>query len=276
MILLLAALVQQAAAPAPPPAQAETPAAPKPAATPDGPIAGPPSPDEVRFHRCFEIAQQNPASAQRQANQWLLDGGKVMARECLGIAYANQGQWPAAAATFEAAARAAEMEQNDRAGPDWSQAGNAWLAAGKPDKAAAAFGAALASGMLDTKQIGETQLDRARALVAKNDLAGARADLDRALLNVPEDPFAWLLSATLARRMGDLPRAHKDIAEALKRAPKAPQVELEAGNIAARSGDQASAQAAWHKAVSLAPDSPAGRSAAQALKQFEIPGATPP
>jgi Tfp pilus assembly protein PilF len=76
--------------------------------------------------------------------------------------------------------------------------------------------------------------------------------------------------------MGDLPRAHKDIAVALKRAPKAPLVELEAGNIAASSGDQASAQAAWHKAVSLAPDSPAGRSAAQALKQFEIPGATPP
>ena len=259
MLLLFAALVQQANPAA---------ALPAPPATPPH-IDGPPSPDEIRYHRCLDTAEQDPASAAEKANRWLMDGNNFMARECLGIADANQGHWSDAATAFEGAARDAEMAKDDRAAPDWSEAGNAWLAAGQPDKAIAAFGAALAQGTLDDKQVGEARLDRARALVAKGDLVHARQDIDLALQAVPDDSLAWLLSATLARMMNDLPRAHKDIAEALKRAPKAPQVELEAGNIAAKSGDEAGAKAAWQQAVSLAPTSPAGRSAAQALKQFD-------
>jgi tetratricopeptide (TPR) repeat protein len=260
MLLLLAAFAQQADPPA------TLPTAPD-AAT----AAGPASPAEIRYHRCFDIAQQDPAGAVDKANRWLLDGGSFMARECLGLAYANQGHWSDAAATFEAAARQAEAAKDSRAGPDWSEAGNAWLAAGSPEKAVAAFGGALASGTLDDKQAGEARLDRARAFVAKGDMAAARTDLDRALEQVPDDPLAWLLSATLARRTGDLARAHKDIAEALKRAPKAPQVQLEAGNIAAKSGDETGAKAAWQQAVALAPQSPAGLSAAHALLQFDQP-----
>jgi tetratricopeptide (TPR) repeat protein len=256
MILLLLALAQQAPAPA-------------------KPVEGPPSPNEIRYHRCLDLAGQDPVSAVDKANRWLLDGGNFMARECLGVAYANQNHWTDAAAAFEAAARGAETAQDNRAAPDWSEAGNAWLAAGQPDKAIADFNAALAQGSLDPKQRGEAQLDRARALVAKGDLAGARSDIDHALAAVPDDSLAWLLSATLARRTGDLARAHKDIAEAEKRAPKAPQVQLEAGNIAAASGDEPGAKAAWQQAVTLAPDSPAGRSAAQALKQFDPAPAEP-
>jgi len=258
MILLLLAFAQQAQPSAAP-------------VMPPKPAAGPPSPDEIRYHRCLDLAGQDPASAVDKANRWLLDAGNFMARECLGVAYANQEHWTDAAATFEAAARGAETAADNRAAPDWSEAGNAWLAAGQPDKAIADFNAALAQGSLHAKQRGEAQLDRARASVAKGNLAGARTDIDQALQAVPDDSLAWLLSATLARRMGDLPRAHKDIAEAEKRAPKAPQVALEAGNIAAASGDEPGARTAWQRAETLAPDSPEGRSAAQALQQFETP-----
>ena len=78
----------------------------------------------------------------------------------------------------------------------WAQAGNAWLATGEPVKAYAALNAALAAGTLTGQDEGEALLDRARSLVAAGQLASARTDLDSALVIVPKDPLAWLLSAT--------------------------------------------------------------------------------
>ncbi|MGN6270639.1 MAG: tetratricopeptide repeat protein [Sphingomonas sp.] len=234
-----------------------------------GGVAGPASPEEVRYHSCLQLALSDPQKAETRSNQWRLDGGGFVAQQCLGMAYANQGKWSAAAAEFTGAARAAQAKQDDRAASYWAEAGNARLAGGDAAGARSALDAALAAGTLDGKERAEAQLDRARALVATGDLAQARIDLDHALEGVPQDPLAWLLSATLARRMGDLARAHKDIAEAEKRAPNAAPVELEAGNIAAKSGDQASAEAAWKRAVSLAPNTAAGHAAAQALQQFQ-------
>ena len=241
--------------------------------TPAKPVAGPPSPEEVRYHDCLGLATTAPKDAESKANQWRLDGGGFVAQQCLGVAYANQERWSEGAVEFEGAARAAQMAHDDRAATYWAEAGNAWLAAGNAGKARAALDAALAAGTLDDTQRGEAQLDRARALVATGNLAEARADIDHALVLVPKDPLAWLLSATLARRMGDLPRAHKDIAEAETRAPNSAAVQLEAGNIAALSDDAASAKAAWQKAVTLAPDSAAAASAREALAQFTVPGA---
>ena len=108
---------------------------------------------------------------------------------------------------------------------------------------------------------------------AAGDPAAARTDMDEALKTAAEDPLAWLLSATLARRTGDLPRARTDIARALALAADDAQVQLEAGNIAAAGGDATRAQAAWREAVRLAPTAPAGRSAAEALTQFTTPEA---
>ena len=148
--------------------------------------------------------------------------------------------------------------------------GNAWLAAGDASKARAALDAALASGTLRGLPLGEAHLDRARAMVAGDDAENARDDLDRALTDVPNDPLAWLLSATLARRMDNLPRARTDIAEALRLGGDDPAVQLEAGNIAAKGGDAAGAQAAWRQAVTLRADSVPGKAAAAALKQFDV------
>ena len=99
-------------------------------------------------------------------------------------------------------------------------------------------------------------------------MEGARADLDRALEHVPEDPLGWLLSATLARRMGDTKRAKKDIDEALRRSPDDASVQLEAGNVAVVMGDENSARAAWTRVIELAPGSRQADAARAALGQF--------
>lgn len=221
--------------------------------------------------RCASMTRGDPAEGERAAERWSVAGGGSKAKQCLGLALTAQSRYAEAATAFEAAAHLAEIEKDALASTYWAEAGNARLAASDPAKARAALDAALAAGTLKGLQLGEAHLDRARALVAAGDVKGARADLDAATHDAADDPLAWLLSATLARRTNDLPRARSDIAEALKRSPDDAQVQLEAGNIAALSGDAASAKAAWNAAQRIAPTAPAGIAAGQALAQFDTP-----
>jgi hypothetical protein len=224
---------------------------------------------EARFDACVALAQTDPAAARAEALRWRIAGGAWFARQCAGLAYAREADWRAAAGEFEAAAQDAARGKDARAAQYWAQAGNAWLAAAEPAKARAALDAALSAGSLTGLQRGEAQLDHARALVASGELEAARTGIDLALTTAGDDPLAWLLSATLARRMDDLPRAKKDIGEALRRAADDASVQLEAGNIAARGQDEAGARKAWGEAARLAPDADAGRSALAALRQFD-------
>jgi len=263
ILLLLLAAAQAAPSPAGPARTGPSTAAP----------VGPPAQTD-RYARCMDLAANDPAGGIAEASRWRLAGGGPLARQCLGVSYANAGQLPAAAAEFEAAARAAELAKDTRSAAYWAQAGNAWLAAKDAIKARAALDAALAAGTLSGLDLGEAYLDHARAQVADNQLEAARSDIDQALATASADPLAWLLSATLARRMDDLPRARKDIDEALRRSGEDASVQLEAGNIAALAGDEAGAKQAWKQAVANAPDSPAAKSAQAALAQF-VPKPTP-
>ena len=220
---------------------------------------------------CIAQVRADPARAVQLANAWHLKGGGALARQCLGLAYVAQERWASAAVAFEQAAREAEAAQPAAAANLWVQAGNARLAAQEFAPARAAFDAALASGDLQGIARGETRLDRARANVALEDLASARADLDEALKLVPEDPLAWLLSATLARRTGDLARAQADIAKAATLSPDDAQVALEAGTIALRAGAPAAARIAFDGAIKVQPDSDAARLAKAALDRLELP-----
>lgn len=228
----------------------------------------PPSPAEARYDACVALVERDPARALAEAEGWRLSGGGVPARQCAGLAYAAQQRFPAAATAFEQAAREAENRHDARVVLLWVQAGNAALAGGDPGRARGFLDAALARGELAGDMAGEAYLDRARARVALGDMTGARNDLDQAVMLVPADPLGWLLSATLARKMGDLPRARTDIAEAFKRSPDDAGVALEAGNIALLSGHDDAARTAWQAAVANQPGSPAARSAAEALKQL--------
>lgn len=233
------------------------------------------TPTDTRYKACLDLATSNPEAARNEAERFRLAGGGYRARQCLGLAYAMAERWRDAAIAFEAAAQEADVAKDPLATRYWAQAGNAWLATGEPVKAYAALNNALAAGTLTGQDKGEALLDRARSLVAAGQVAGARTDLDAALEEAPRDPLAWLLSATLARRMKDLPRAQGDIAQALKLSADDASVQLEAGNIAALAGDGDAAKKAWEAAVKIAPTSPAGQSARAALAQFDAPAPAP-
>lgn len=223
---------------------------------------------EVRFNECVDLAVDDPASGVVEANKWRIEGGGFLARHCLGFAYAEQFNWPAATTTFAEAAREAEIAKYPRVANFWAQAGNAALAGNQFDKALEYLNAALVQGTLIGLEKGEVHLDRARAHVALNDYAAAKEEFVMVHKLAPQDPLAWLLSATLARRMGDLPLAKADIQVAAKLAAQDPAVALEAGNIAYAAGDAEQAKANWEKAVAMDAESRPAKAAKKYLAQM--------
>lgn len=221
---------------------------------------------DSRFRSCTALVRTAPDRAIEFASGWQVQGGGIDARQCLGLAYVALERWQEAAAMYEQAARDAQLAQDSRIADLWVQAGNAWLAAGEPAQAIAALDAALATDNLTPELRGEAHLDRARALVQRDDVAGARRDLDRALELVAADPMAWYLSAALARRENNLTRARADIARALQLAPDNPDVTLLAGTLAGLAGDMAEAERLYRLVAERAPDSEAGRTARASLE----------
>ena len=249
MLPALLLLLQTAPAEAPVPILGPTPA---PVAPPVAPAIDP----QVRLNDCLALATNSPKLGEMTAARWRSEGGGYRAKQCLGVAYANQQRWDSAAGAFEDAARESETSKAARSEEMWAQAGNAWLAAGDPLKARRALDAALVTGNLTGQALGEVHLDRARARVAERDLEGARSDIDRALGEAPSDPLAWLLSAALARREDNKARAAKDITEALRLSPDDPSVHLEEGLIAGWVGENTAARAAFARVIELAPGTP--------------------
>ncbi|WP_340267070.1 tetratricopeptide repeat protein [Sphingobium mellinum] len=221
------------------------------------------------FQACLDQAIDSPERGVAFAEKWRIEGGSFYARHCMGFAYARAERWQPAIIAFEQAAeeaeRSGEMAQSARL---WAQAGNAALAAGDAAKAKTSFDAALARGLPEGIEKGETHLDRARALVALGDANGARESLDIALDQAPQDPLGWLLSATLARRSGQTTLAQAHIARAVQLSPDDASVALEEGNIAILSDHADMARTAWQRAIKLAPQSVAGKAAADNLTRL--------
>lgn len=206
--------------------------------------------DAGRLERCLARADQDSTAVILETGSTLtLAAGleRAEALHCRGYAQAVLGQWQEAAQSFTSARDAATVPATQYRARLGAIAGNAFLNAGEP---------LLALDPLDSAQKdaalagfpalgGEVALDRARALVALGETAKASEALAEARRLVPLSPRAWLLSATLARRMEKLPEATDFIAQAKTLDPTNPEILLEAGLIAVLSGDDAAARAQW-------------------------------
>jgi Flp pilus assembly protein TadD len=154
----------------------------------------------------------------------------------------------------------------------YAAAGNLWIAANQPGKAAFDLDKALSQPGLEAEQRGEALLDRARAAEAQNDLKTARDKANEAEATIADDPFYWYFSAALAIREGDGSRATAAIGKALKFAPSDPTILFEAGHVADFNGDDGSARSYWMRAAGSDPSGPVGKAAAKAV---EMLGVTP-
>ena len=148
----------------------------------------------------------------------------------------------------------------------WAAAGNMWIAAEQPGKAAVALDKALSGTGLQAEQRGEALLDRARAAEAQNDLKTARAKANEAAQTISGDPFLWFFSAALAIREGDAATAKTSIGKALTLAPTDPMILFEAGHVAHFAGDDVGARDYWNRTIARDPNGDAAAAAREALK----------
>jgi len=190
---------------------------------------------------------------------------------CRALQSQKAGDNDAAARGFEEAAKASN-DKGLKTARLYAAAGNLWIEADQPGKAALDLDRALALPGLEAEQRGEALLDRARAAEAQNDLVTARAKLNEAAATISDDPFYWYFSAALAIREGDGATAKSAIGKALTLAPSDPAILFEAGHVAQASGDDASARSYWMRAAGSDPNGPVGKAAAKAV---EMLGVTP-
>jgi tetratricopeptide (TPR) repeat protein len=192
------------------------------------------------------------------------------AQACRAIEASKAGQFAEAAAAFEAAAdlTSATDPARDRA---LAAAGNMWIAAGQPGKAAVALDRALAGTGLQAEQHGLALLDRARAAEAQGDLKTARAKIDEAAKTIGDDPYLWYFSAAVSLREENLPAAKSAINRALAMAPDSADVLFEAGHVAKAGGEDAQARDYWTRAVASDPEGPTGKAAREALAMTDAP-----
>ena len=190
---------------------------------------------------------------------------------CRALEAQKDGDDEAAARGFEEAARASS-DKDPKTARMYAAAGNLWIAANQPGKAALDLDKALAFPGLEGDQRGEALLDRARAAEAQDDLKTARARWTEAGSMIDRDPFYWYFSAGLAIRENDSATAKSSISKALTLAPSDPAVLFEAGHVADFAGNEAQARDYWKQAAAGDPNGPVGKAAAKAI---EMLGVTP-
>lgn len=229
-----------------------------------------------RLADCAALIETDPAAGRSEASRWFETAElsqKADAAQCLGMAEAQLGEWENAIAAF--------IKGRDLAVPGALQsraqlgamAGNAQLAAGDGAAALATLEQADADAGSAGNDVlkGEIALDRARALVALDRLEGAQSALTLARTALPYNPQAWLLSATLARRLDTLDAAQRFIEEAALLAPTDPEIGLEAGVIAVLAGRDDAARKSWNSIIEMAPNSPFAQTAQGYLAQLGEP-----
>ncbi|MFO1254714.1 MAG: hypothetical protein U1E37_03510 [Sphingomonadaceae bacterium] len=235
-----------------------------------------------RLKDCLDLAMQQPASGIELAEAWLAEAramnDRAGARQCKALALTRIDGWAEAGALFLAArgdTPANELAERARLG---ALAGNALLAAGDMAGALAALDTARvdADAAGDAALGGAIRIDRARALVALGRGEDAAAALGEARAMVPGNAQAWLLSATLSRRMGKLGDAQAQIERAAQLMPVDPEIGLEAGVIAVLSGRDEAARRSWQSVLQAAPGSDAAKTAQGYLDQLGPPPAQSP
>jgi tetratricopeptide (TPR) repeat protein len=192
---------------------------------------------------------------------------------CRALQASNSGDSEAAAQAFEQAA-GAQTDEADKA-RSWAAAGNMWIAADQPGKAALALDKALTGTGLQAEQRGEALLDRARAAEAQNDLKVARAKLTEAERTIAGDPFLWYFSAALAIRENDAVTAKTAIGRALTLEPNNPTILFEAGHVYHFTGEIEAARGYWSRASAADPSGKSGQAAREALELLPAPTTTP-
>ncbi len=202
----------------------------------------------------------------------------MLANHCLGLASSELGLWDDARTAFIAARDETPSDETRARARFAALAGNAALGGGDAEGALAlltdAESTARSAGSAPLEAL--AAIDRARALVTLGRGEQALGALEAATMLTPESIEAWLLKATLLRRLGQLPEAQVAIERAASLATGNPEIGLEAGVIAVLAGRDDAARQSWQSVIALAPESAAAVVAKDYLAQLGEAAETAP
>lgn len=213
---------------------------------------------------CIARAEQTPDAGFESALAWEDRGGGDHARLCQALALFHRGQFEAAAQRLEALVPTLGAQAPEAAASLLGRAGWAWLRAGQPGRAEAAYTQAIGQQPDDP----ELLVDRAFARAEAERFHDARDDLDRAIALRPGTAEAYVYRAQAHRELGDLALARDDVARALELAPADPEALLLRGNLSALAGDVATAREDWSRVVRIDPGTTTARAARENLERF--------
>jgi tetratricopeptide (TPR) repeat protein len=222
--------------------------------------------DASRYAACMAMAQKSPQQAINDSKAWAASGGGEPAQHCAAMAYLGLGLYSEAALRLETLADSSKAQQGRLRADLYSQAGQAWLIAGKPDQALAVQTRALKLRPNDV----ELLIDRSITLATSEKLWEAVDDLNRALEIAPDRADALVFRASAYRSLDTLDLAEADIEQANRLWPDSPEVILERGSIRKARSNPAGARADWMRVIELAPNSPAGEQARRALQVLDV------
>lgn len=250
---------------------------------PEAPAAPEVSPASAWLQSCLDQIDADPARAHATAQirrSETRGADRVLANHCLGTAASALGLWEDARTAFLAAEAETPADEPRARARFAVMAGNAALAGGDAEAAirlfAGAEAAARSAGAVPLEAIAST--DRARALVVLGRSEEALAALESATGLAPNRADAWLLKATLLRRLDRLGEAQAAIERAAALTTGGtglgPDIGLEAGVIAVLGGREDAARASWQSVIDLAPESPQAATARDYLAQLGEAGET--
>jgi len=218
------------------------------------------------YDTCMALARAKPAEGRTQAIAWRDAGGGAPARHCLAVALFDLGQSEEAANLFEALAQDSGMPAAEARAELYAQAGQAWIHAGRFDRAFKAQNAALDLRPGDPDLL----VDRAATLGSAGKYWEAIDDLNQALQITRDNADALVLRASAYRRVGSLELAHEDTNRALAIQPRHVEGLLERGIVRRLIGDVANARKDWIAVLQLRPEGPAADVARANLEQTDV------
>jgi tetratricopeptide (TPR) repeat protein len=220
----------------------------------------------AEYGACLALAEEAPAEAYRSGLQWFKAGGGIPARHCVAVALVGLGDHEAAATRFETLAGEVAVDRTELRAAMLGHAGQAWLLAGRPVRAAQVQDAAISLKPDDPTLL----VDRAVSLMTSNRYPAALADLDKALALAPNFADAYLYRAAAKRYTDDIGGAWVDISDALSLAPGLPAALLERGILSHMDGDRDGARGDWLAVIEAAPDSAEANVARARIESMDV------
>ena len=212
---------------------------------------------ESRYARCLDMVKRDASRALEAAQAWRGAGGGAAALHCSALALTALRRYPEAAQQLDEAAHDAMAGDAGLRAELLDQAGNAWMLAGRADKAVASLSGALAFSPNDADLL----FDRARARGLAHDWAGADGRSSAIIAQDSNRADVLVLRASARHAEGRKADARADLERALGVYPDYPEALVERGALKLEAGDKAGAAADWQQVLRDAPDSDAGAAA---------------